>query len=981
MPRRSRSCLFESLESRTLLAGDLDPSFGTEGLLFDEISHDVDADDRVAEATVDAEGRIIVAARSISGRGNSVALARILPTGSIDTSFGQQGKVLLSVASGSETVKDVVVLPDGKLVVLSEITNADSNNSRSVQLTRLLPNGDLDLTFGNGGMLNSLNRYPNHIQPVAVVGGGGGSLFVLSTQGVERVVLSKHLASGGLDLQFGNAGLAQFEGMSSHALDLLALPDGSILVASEVSGLSNGYDMQIRRVLTSGTADMTFGSGGVVTIPLADNGIYAYYGQARLALSPDGQHFFVAGTRRTEYAQDFFVRKLTLTGLPVTSFGNGGERFIYSGQSWGTLLQDLEVHDNGWLSLTGTLGYPRYPTLVRIDPAGNVDLSLSSGGYSMAYGVYTRDDIGAAVLLPNGRLVAAVTDVPSEDIRLISYRPDGTRDNDFGTYGSVLINFRSQWIGTDAQDIMELPDGRLLSVAVDRLQELVNGGRTGPWSIVLTRYTRQGQIDTSYGVGGRAVYASSVNTEGLPPAFLSCGQERFLAFQERFNLRVARLTDTGEIDGGFGTQGWIEWTMPSSVSDPPGDWKEIDAVLPTVDGFIVSGHGNSLATGEFYFSIIKLDRTGAPIAAFGESGAIRIPSQPAAAISQIERLSDGRFVILMNPVASGSFFQTVLQRYDVDGRLDTSFGTNGTCYTGLVSADNSNTRRLLAVLPDDRLVVLGTQWLGPGVTRIVAAGFSADGELDPTFGPDGNGKTPLPAIGASQTPVELVADSRGHVLVSISVTDYLQTDSVVYRLTPGGQVDASFGDSGKVVLPLSGFNDRIKRLVTTASGDYLGAGVRTTKDAKQAVYLRLLEGALPPSPWQNAAQPLDSNASLQITPLDALLVINYLNSGASRKLPGLRPPDTTLGFIDVNGDRNVSPIDALLVINELNLRRSAGGEGEASDRSESRSENWSAARHFVFASTWVWHSDPTSDFQGKKRRLHFSQQLAAARRS
>ena len=86
--------------------------------------------------------------------------------------------------------------------------------------------------------------------------------------------------------------------------------------------------------------------------------------------------------------------------------------------------------------------------------------------------------------------------------------------------------------------------------------------------------------------------------------------------------------------------------------------------------------------------------------------------------------------------------------------------------------------------------------------------------------------------------------------------------------------------------------------------------------------------------WSNPNNPLDVNGDLLVTPLDALIVINELNTTGALAI------DTTIGassqrrpFLDVNEDDFVSPVDALLVVNYLNAR-SAGaglpGEGEAS---------------------------------------------------
>lgn len=83
------------------------------------------------------------------------------------------------------------------------------------------------------------------------------------------------------------------------------------------------------------------------------------------------------------------------------------------------------------------------------------------------------------------------------------------------------------------------------------------------------------------------------------------------------------------------------------------------------------------------------------------------------------------------------------------------------------------------------------------------------------------------------------------------------------------------------------------------------------------------------SRYQNPQAALDVNADGIISPIDALLVINYINDG----LPTFLPPTNfqPAPFIDVNGDESVTPLDVLLVINHLNEQSNTpGGEGEAS---------------------------------------------------
>ncbi|TWU45387.1 Calx-beta domain protein [Novipirellula aureliae] len=82
----------------------------------------------------------------------------------------------------------------------------------------------------------------------------------------------------------------------------------------------------------------------------------------------------------------------------------------------------------------------------------------------------------------------------------------------------------------------------------------------------------------------------------------------------------------------------------------------------------------------------------------------------------------------------------------------------------------------------------------------------------------------------------------------------------------------------------------------------------------------LLAGDVLASSYHNASMPTDVNQDSQITPLDALMVINYLSdkSGAEG--------EQITGFVDVNGDGEITPSDALMVINELSRLGEGAGE-------------------------------------------------------
>lgn len=91
----------------------------------------------------------------------------------------------------------------------------------------------------------------------------------------------------------------------------------------------------------------------------------------------------------------------------------------------------------------------------------------------------------------------------------------------------------------------------------------------------------------------------------------------------------------------------------------------------------------------------------------------------------------------------------------------------------------------------------------------------------------------------------------------------------------------------------------------------------------QAMKNKLIAAAVaaseaPTFSWTNAANKLDVNNDTHISPIDALLVVNELNTLGGHALPTLTQPPTA--YLDTTEDGFVSPLDALSVINELSRR-------------------------------------------------------------
>ncbi|MEI7460914.1 MAG: hypothetical protein WCK15_16000, partial [Pirellula sp.] len=71
MTQRKRLLSFQSLEPRTLMAGNLDAHFGVGGIRTEQYAYSVSTEELTSEAVLDKQGRVVVAATTLNGHGSS----------------------------------------------------------------------------------------------------------------------------------------------------------------------------------------------------------------------------------------------------------------------------------------------------------------------------------------------------------------------------------------------------------------------------------------------------------------------------------------------------------------------------------------------------------------------------------------------------------------------------------------------------------------------------------------------------------------------------------------------------------------------------------------------------------------------------------------------------------------------------------------------------------------------------------------------
>src|SRR6059058_3987562 len=138
---------------RYLSNGTLDTTFGVAGKVHTDFGDQ--NFDRARSAALQADGKIVAAGFAISQNGGvqNFAVARYTSNGVLDTSFCTDGMTQIDFGSCCQSAYQVLLQSDGKIITVGYANTEDSDSD--FLLARLNPSGSLDTTFGGGGKVRT----------------------------------------------------------------------------------------------------------------------------------------------------------------------------------------------------------------------------------------------------------------------------------------------------------------------------------------------------------------------------------------------------------------------------------------------------------------------------------------------------------------------------------------------------------------------------------------------------------------------------------------------------------------------------------------------------------------------------------------------------------------------------------------------------------------------------------------------------------
>jgi uncharacterized delta-60 repeat protein len=382
--------------------------------------------------------------------------------------------------------------------------------------------------------------------------------------------------------------------------------------------------------------DASFGANGISTVPLS-TGTHDRF--MAITVAPDGK-VYAAGSLIEGGDQMMALARLDANGALDRTFGKDGFAAINAapGGKAGEVARSVVVQSSGKIVIAGPAEHD--PTaggdaardtdvvVVRFDDTGKIDPTFGASGIAridlgpgrVTTGTtFVGDNAWGLGSLAGDKVVVFGSKLADgggrtdSDYVAIGLTSSGALDTSFGTGGKVVIDLEKS--GDSPRTLTVLPDGKVVATGYS------SAAADGVVTPVLIRLTANGELDPTFGKNGVATtrilpgaaesYAVAVQGEN----YLSAGYGRGADAAEKVDLIVERYKPDGSLDKSFGKDGL---TRVDIAKDD--DRARNVAVLP--DGRVLAVGSGKKTPLNVDAMLVLLERDGAPVAGFGEGGAL-----------------------------------------------------------------------------------------------------------------------------------------------------------------------------------------------------------------------------------------------------------------------------------------------------------------------------------------------------------------------
>jgi uncharacterized delta-60 repeat protein len=355
--------------------GDPDPTFG--GGDGKATYAYMQQSDYVSALAQQRDGKIVAAGYTYpQGGGSSMAILRLKPDGSLDSSFGAGGKL---ISTEMPRAQALAVRDDGKILVIGV-------GVKGLKLVQLTSDGTLDQAFGVGGSVSNGFGGLAYGEDLAILP-DGRILVAGDRYQSSDVLLARYLPDGKPDSTFGVGGkvIHAVAGATVRVQAITLLPNGKIAVAGFVEDDAGSESVLEVLFAADGTPDPAFGPDGTRIYPLGTGDAAA----VDVLPYPPNDTVLICRAHNGGAQQHFALLRVGPTGLiegsEITDLN------VDSRAAAGAVRADGKIVVVG--SVGATFGLYQYTSSLQLDP------SFGNGGVAKV------DFLPAAIDTPEAALI------------------------------------------------------------------------------------------------------------------------------------------------------------------------------------------------------------------------------------------------------------------------------------------------------------------------------------------------------------------------------------------------------------------------------------------------------------------------------------------------------------------------------------------------------------------------------------------------
>jgi len=755
----------------------LDPTFGDNGMTL--INAPAANSDIVRATGHQPDGKMLLAGTTgtVFAESGEGLLIRVNANGTLDTTFGSNGRVIASFGPMHTDFSGVHVDAQGRIIVAALVDQATYNGRRFL-LARYQSNGTLDASFGNGGLLEPL---PLLVWSLISAFAPDGSLYAYSAtpdQGAQAKIVFKLLPNGTLDPTYGTAGIQSVTNVPFSGYDDAAVQsDGKFWLLSRTFGSNVGY---IARFLPNGPRDTSFGGTGEVKSPIKTL-------QAMVPVGNDA--VYVGGFENLSGSSDGIIARIGANGTLDATFGNAGITRLSNPDYLNTIYR-LSIDSTGRPLPTGYLNSGA--VAMRFLTTGQLDTTYGNAGFAnLNFWQALFQEV-----FTDGSLVAVSRELQSlnPNWQTARVKSDGTTDLAYGVNG--LFAYNSGAPADESTQLLIESDGKIVTFGASSANSVASAA-----GIMMTRQLQDGALDPTFGMGG----VSRLTT--VPPSVAGVGRSSTGNYYSLaalvFSHDVYGFTPNGGPLAGFGTNGAAKEQLPGS------GWHNGGLLVDSQDRIVTTAAQSIFAPISCQVRLKRLMPNGQLDTSFDVDGFTTTDflNRANCQARVVRELTDGKLLIGVSTRAFQGPAESMLLRFDSTGALDMTFGNAGiAAIPGAMTVDN------VVVLADGTMIAAGYQ-AEPmsGLAKDMAvARMTPNGQSDTTFGA-GAGFVALPTgMAAGTTTIGnglfargpgIVVNADGSMVLAGTKQVGLHMQMLIVRLLANGTLDTTYAMSGFGVLP------------------------------------------------------------------------------------------------------------------------------------------------------------------------------------